>query len=486
MSRWSTVFTHPAFVPAEFRDLLEEAVTNPEGSVFVPLAGGVMTGQLTLPGDPTAPLSAATKRYVDANAGGGGLIDAPLDGNIYGRHDGAWQNLTTGAGAFLPLSGGALTGMLSLAGAPTSPAHAATKAYVDSGGRTVTGDITITGSATAPNEVIFRAIDPSAPKANNASQFNGYLVDQSSGGQFSDMYCNARFDCTMQGNSSTGITGVLSQMTYDGTGGSAGYVPFYGQFSRRTVNAGGTASNPQIWGAVLEVIDWTNTDSAQTNAMSGIEIDMTCGNTDSAGNRRGFGMYLDKANSTDVAPVIATGMHIAANVGSYNTMLKLESPFNIAAIDLRLASATVGTAHTIWLKTGGSIALDTPASIELVGDGVGGMILAGAATQPARIIFQPGSGVKSWWAGAWEDGNFYIADNTSSINRVTITAAGAFTLNGPTIIDGELTVSAASAALSMSFTTLPINAANDAAAATAGVPVGGVYRNGSALMVRTV
>ena len=34
------------------------------------------------------------------------------------------------------------------------------------------------------------------------------------------------------------------------------------------------------------------------------------------------------------------------------------------------------------------------------------------------------------------------------------------------------------------FDTLPINAANDAAAATAGVIVGGVYRNGSILMVR--
>lgn len=36
------------------------------------------------------------------------------------------------------------------------------------------------------------------------------------------------------------------------------------------------------------------------------------------------------------------------------------------------------------------------------------------------------------------------------------------------------------------FTTLPVNAANDAAAAAAGVVVGGVYRSGSILMVRTV
>lgn len=34
------------------------------------------------------------------------------------------------------------------------------------------------------------------------------------------------------------------------------------------------------------------------------------------------------------------------------------------------------------------------------------------------------------------------------------------------------------------FSSLPVNAVNDAAAATAGVVVGGVYRNGSVLMVR--
>lgn len=34
------------------------------------------------------------------------------------------------------------------------------------------------------------------------------------------------------------------------------------------------------------------------------------------------------------------------------------------------------------------------------------------------------------------------------------------------------------------YANLPGNYANDAAAATGGVPIGGVYRNGSALMVR--
>ncbi len=55
----------------------------------VPLAGGTMTGPLILSGDPTNVRGAATKQYVDARVGGT---------------------------AFLPITGGALTGNLSVAG----------------------------------------------------------------------------------------------------------------------------------------------------------------------------------------------------------------------------------------------------------------------------------------------------------------------------------------------------------------------------------
>lgn len=39
-------------------------------AVFLPLAGGTLTGALTLSGAPTVDLHAATKKYVDDNAGG--------------------------------------------------------------------------------------------------------------------------------------------------------------------------------------------------------------------------------------------------------------------------------------------------------------------------------------------------------------------------------------------------------------------------------
>jgi hypothetical protein len=70
---------------------------------MLPIAGGTLTGSLTLSGTPTAPTQAANKSYVD-------------------------QQLA----AALPLAGGSLSGILALAGAPLRPMDSATKAYVDS------------------------------------------------------------------------------------------------------------------------------------------------------------------------------------------------------------------------------------------------------------------------------------------------------------------------------------------------------------------
>jgi hypothetical protein len=73
---------------------------------YVALSGGVMTGALQLNADPTVPLGAATKQYVD-------------------------DLQTTIAAQYLPLGGGTLTGPLTLAADPTTAFEAATMQYVD-------------------------------------------------------------------------------------------------------------------------------------------------------------------------------------------------------------------------------------------------------------------------------------------------------------------------------------------------------------------
>ena len=89
----------------------------------LPRSGGTMTGKITLDGAPTANLHAATKAYVDANAGGGSATDATA------RMAAAAAQTT--ADAALSRSGGTMTGALTLRGAPTTDLQAATKKYVD-------------------------------------------------------------------------------------------------------------------------------------------------------------------------------------------------------------------------------------------------------------------------------------------------------------------------------------------------------------------
>ncbi len=117
---------------------------------YLPLAGGTLTGPLTLPAAAPANANQATnKSYVD-------LGDAAS---------------LQAANAKLPLAGGTLTGALTLSGAPTSPLHAATKGYVDSGafvpitGGTMTGPLTLSGNATAS----FGAVTLQQMQAANAS-----------------------------------------------------------------------------------------------------------------------------------------------------------------------------------------------------------------------------------------------------------------------------------------------------------------------------
>jgi hypothetical protein len=95
---------------------------------MLPLAGGTLSGALTLAGVPNAAAQAANKSYVDGQVA-----------------------------AALPKTGGTLTGVLSLAGDPTSAAQASTKSYVDAQvaatlprtGGTLSGLLTLSGDPNA-------------------------------------------------------------------------------------------------------------------------------------------------------------------------------------------------------------------------------------------------------------------------------------------------------------------------------------------------
>lgn len=70
----------------------------------LPLSGGTMLGDLTLKGDPTAPLHAATKRYVDATSGNVTGPSSSISGNIV-AFDGTGGTSISDAGISTSLGG---------------------------------------------------------------------------------------------------------------------------------------------------------------------------------------------------------------------------------------------------------------------------------------------------------------------------------------------------------------------------------------------
>lgn len=102
-------------------------------------SGGTMGGALVLAGDPTLPLGAATKHYVDTQFGAaisvsGGTLTGPLilSASPNGQFEAATkQYVDTQVATSLPRAGGMLTGPLALPSDPSDDFHAATKRYVD-------------------------------------------------------------------------------------------------------------------------------------------------------------------------------------------------------------------------------------------------------------------------------------------------------------------------------------------------------------------
>ena len=112
----------------------------------LPLAGGTLTGSLTLAGDPTTSLQAATKSYVDAgistHSGDQSLHLTPTQNTFIdsltvnatevNHLTGVSSNVQGQINTKLALAGGTMIGDLTLSGAPTLTLHASTKGYVDS------------------------------------------------------------------------------------------------------------------------------------------------------------------------------------------------------------------------------------------------------------------------------------------------------------------------------------------------------------------
>lgn len=149
-------------------DPVTKTYVDSQDATKLPLAGGTMTGTLTLFADPASAFQASTKQYVDnsvsAHAGDQNLhltsaqntlLDAVTVSALeINRLAGVTGDIQTQLNDRLPLAGGTMTGPIVLMdGEPAASTHAANKAYVDNqaalkvnkSGDTMTGHLVLNG-----------------------------------------------------------------------------------------------------------------------------------------------------------------------------------------------------------------------------------------------------------------------------------------------------------------------------------------------------
>jgi hypothetical protein len=86
---------------------VDQAVSNVGAGNFLPTAGGTMTGPITLPGSPAAPLQATTKQYVDtALASKSDLISGLVPAGELGTGQATASNCLLGNGTWAPCAAG--------------------------------------------------------------------------------------------------------------------------------------------------------------------------------------------------------------------------------------------------------------------------------------------------------------------------------------------------------------------------------------------
>jgi len=378
----------------------------------------------------------------------GGLGEAPVDGTAYGRLSAAWVHV-------LPLTGGTLTGAL-----------------------TVGGTLSMTGTGA------FAGPHVSANLTNAPRQVN---VGTSADGAANDwLYGWTRWFGTITGGDPNSVFQV--------------------------------AANKLIWGDAAEI--------QGTNPASGLMVYTSTGGVTTAGNtagRAGIQSYLAVAGQVGPTPTLGVqvdqrafvssiavgyGNTSQGGLGGWNASLNPNLGYYRGSLFAGLDNVFLANGAANWNALIGreiDVELQTGANASTVyglllvegsdkqadGDDHDAITIGStnyAATHWKNGIAFGGTGLACSVTGALiktvvqKYPSPHAASYVTGIDFSGATFSDAF-LRGPSnnfVVDGQGNTTVGGRL------TLPVltNAANDAAAASAGVPVGGVYRNGSVMMQR--
>jgi hypothetical protein len=164
-----------------------------------------------------------------------------------------------------------------------------------------------------------------------------------------------------------GFTSILStQASTD----SLNAVPIYGQGVRRGLPSSGVGV--PIFGGVLEARSLTGASSATDGRMRSLELDIFANGADDispAPGREALTFVLDKNDAGGAAPHVTSVIGVYTSTGATcSWVLRPNLTWTEAFLDAR-GGTQGGSAHTLWMNAGQTIALDASAATKIGSNG---------------------------------------------------------------------------------------------------------------------
>ena len=234
--------------------------------------------------------------------------------------------------AYLPLTGGTITGALTAASLATSNAGALNIPN----GAAFSGDLE---SQFVVNPLVYGSlpiIPPGCASCNAPSVVTSFINSNENGGTSGSVYTGQNNVVFINGNPNFYWWVGLDQLASAG-GGTGQHVARYAQTVRSVSDASGPSNNPSLWAMVAESDDFTGLKSSQTNNQLSTELDLKGSNLDDKNYRVMLSGVIAPVGSSFYEA--ATGYSLTVNSGAYlKKMLLMGGNFTNSMVDLRYAS----------------------------------------------------------------------------------------------------------------------------------------------------
>jgi hypothetical protein len=359
-------------------DTLDSALGTGAGGMFLPLAGGTLTGALTVGGQ-TAYGKVEVTPYNQYTAMAGGT---QTESDIAIATDG-------GTGVF--------TNIRMQSNTYTAPethiwGFLSTVNFAGTGGHG--SHVGIYGQGFRSNAIT----NPTTTVATTVSGTTNTVA-------IADV-TNFQFDgqpITIHGTPYT-------QVSHTGTSGSGTISTLY-NIAVADGTAGNTVTannNPSVWAGCFETRDLTGQPSANTSYALSVEFDLACNGADNGGYMQwgspiGVRQILSLngwTQGTGTPGEIGTAITIYGDANTtFKTGIRFVSAFNQAGVDFRMA-VQGASANAIWLKAGQYVAFDNAgtngaaANVRLSGDGTS-LNIAGPVVATSTITVGTSTGATS-------------------------------------------------------------------------------------------